>query len=228
MPFRMPPVAEMPLVFQKAEPCAHEVGETAAHHDVDVGRSRVGCELDLLHHADLHAAIVDRRLHADALRPLGAQDEPQPRDVDADRRVVEAVELGKALFAVAGPHLDLRTAQHGIEPGHLAKTDLRPHDPEHRAFGRDGRGRLMQARLHHGPAPILRELDADHFADLHAAVVDRGLAHAQAACVVEADQDLRSDRTHVLPDQVGGHGERDHGNHPYQTEQAPAADASAR
>ena len=37
-----------------------------------------------------------------------------------------------------------------------------------------------------------------------------------------------ADRTHVLPDQVGSHGERDHGNHPYQTEQAPAADASAR
>ena len=150
----------------------------------------------------------------------------RPGHAERDRRVVEADELALQRLALAraapGSPGPLSTV---FRPVTLLQADLRPHDPELRAFARDRRRRAVQPRLDQRLLAVLGELDAGHLADLHAAVVDRRLADAQPARVGEADGDLGAERAHVLPDQPAGDRERDHRHHPHQAEQAPAPDA---
>src|SRR3954469_19544726 len=209
---------------------AHETRVALVDEHVYVGRGRIRCEVDVLHYADLYASVMHRRVGADRPRPLGAQHDLEPWHAQAHRRRIEPRELvSLRRFRVARrQHLDLRPGEHRVQPLHAAEADLRPHNPEHRAFTRDvGRGAL-QARAHQHVLVVAAELHAAYLAHYDATVLHRGDADAQTAAVAETDGDFGAALLVALPDEKA-RDRRGHQRHqPGDIEPAPPAQPPLR
>jgi hypothetical protein len=61
---------------------------------------------------------------------------------------------------------------------------------------------------------ILAQFDCYHFADLHAAILDRGLACPEATAVFETNRDFGTGLLKVTINEVGGKNGGNHGNGP--------------
>ena len=109
---QQPGVDVEPAHVPERRALAHQRRVAREDHHVHVGRKRVRREVDLLHHAHLDAAVIDRRVLAH-LRMLAAHDDAQPA-FDARGRRLEAGELALQRAAgLARDDVDLRPGEDG-------------------------------------------------------------------------------------------------------------------